>query len=152
MKKHIHFILAFSCIGVLISCNGTEEKKQKPAVEKFPVPETTEYEYTFDPKIVPSGYAVDQIAVEDTIKRVKITMEYIKETESPDFLYTEIIVTALLAEAQKELSYYDVPKNEFHTSSQFYGLVDFSVGKNFISARYVVDSYSEGAAHHNHSW
>ncbi|MFI5203541.1 MAG: hypothetical protein ACHQF2_03505, partial [Flavobacteriales bacterium] len=31
-------------------------------------------------------------------------------------------------------------------------LVDFSVGKNFISARYVVDSYSEGAAHHNHSW
>src|SRR5688500_14645 len=116
MNKKTSIIL--SVVAVLFFSCGPETKKEEKENKESgaPVmPETTEYNYTFDADTLPKGYVLDRMAVEDTIKRVKVNLEYLNETEG-DFLFTEALITVLLAEAEKELSYYEIPKDSNQTS------------------------------------
>lgn len=147
-------ILPVICSFFLATCGEEKsEEKEKKEQPKVAVPETTEYQYDFDMTSIPKAYKFETMRVEDTIRRVTTSVEYVSETnEKSDFIFTEKIVGALLAAIEHELSFYDTAKNANETSSIHYGIVDFAETKDFISVRYVIDSYSHGAAHHNHDW
>jgi hypothetical protein len=151
MRKYlvpVVLLIAAGCGG-----NDTEKTEKKTKKVNLPVVESTAYKFTFDPGTLPKGYELDSLMFTDTVKKVNICFQYIENNTEAGAAYTEAIIGAIFAVGNKELSYYEPkPVNSTETSDVKYGVVDFSVGKNFISIRLVKDSYTEGAAHHNYSW
>lgn len=138
------------------SCTSPQEKSEPPKIGKdsvtaIEVP-STDMVFSFDQEKIPNGFALDTLFYEDTIKRVSFTVYYFKGMGDSLQDYNTCIQAALMAHFNRMLTFYDLPLEEFQTSTDEYGPQQVVANKKWINTQFISDSYTDGGNHHNYGW
>jgi hypothetical protein len=142
------------CALVMAACGPTKEKEKEPASKPLEPPpiETvgTDMVFSFETADIPKGFVLDTLVEEDTVKKVFFIMYWFKAMDDSLSDYNQSMTTVFEQEVQRELTYYDVPANEYESSDNEFGPMRIVVGDRYISTAFIRDSYTNGGNHHNY--
>lgn len=141
---------------LLASCGSKQEKKTEPEIEDV-VEEvylnSTAYEY---PEFnLPENFYLDSIYTYDSLSRASYSAYYLQSSLKDMTTFNSLMKADAWAQITKVQEFVD-PYNEAFGDFEVifsFGLrpISFFSDDNVISIRHIIDEYTEGAAHHNHT-
>lgn len=147
-------LLTYSCD------NGTKNQKIDATSDTIVVSEkivpVDNTSYHFPDISLPMNFYKESIKVVDTCGGESKYYASLYLSSSNKFKeYNQLLFSTINSMISKEIEYFKSeykPGNPDILYSFDMNAIDFFANKNVISITYVIDTYTEGAAHHNHSW
>ena len=149
-------VFLFYSILLLFSC--TTEKEQGKEVdenkeihsEELPLINSTEFEFAI--VNLPPEFIVDSVYYEDSIRCISSQHYALHSDEESLIDFCEKLKDTVTSFMSKEWLAVDSCDQDYSTTSMKFGLNRFYMNEDMISVQFVYDTYTEGAAHHNHAY
>jgi len=153
--KHLTLLVL---VLVLASCENNQDEKvdSEPEIEED-LGEvhvvSTAYEY---PEFkIPENYFLDSISIYDSLTRASYSAFYLQSSEEGMTTFNSLMKLDAQAQIMKTQQYIDPYNEAFGDFEVIFSFVlkpvSFFSNPNVVSVSHIIDEYTEGGNHHNHS-
>ncbi len=152
--KNLFLLLSLS---LLVSCkqsNNNKETQLEHQQEILEAPEHVEEiimindtSYPFPDIKIPEGFTTETLSDSDTSKNVNLSARYLAPENDSLFEAAILEKITLLFNQEKAAVDLNNPRHDLRCEP-----IDYFITDSISSFIFVVDTYTEGAAHHNYDW